>query len=239
MSAVGEGRKETVAGSVVQATVRMSSGLDCERVIRLAHRRGIASAMAYEGPENGARTIFVMFIDEAHLIEGFLPELQSAVPESRVSLSRERLLHASPPDFLRGGALKGGQFRVGVGHAGWVFAGGALGGGARVALDSAARYITPGYTAFPWGTMAVNVVGSFFIAILGALIFERFIGERERMFWILGFLGSFTTFSSFVLQIDESLGVSPLLGASYAAGSIFLGLLAALAGIWITRRAVQ
>ena len=50
----------------------------------------------------------------------------------------------------------------------------------------------------------MNVIGFFAIAVLGTLLFERFMGERERMFWVLGFLGSFTTFSSFVLQTTES-----------------------------------
>lgn len=239
LSAVGAVEEASSAEVVVQATVRLRSVVECERVVRLAHRRGVASAMAYEGPESGARSIFVMFMDEAAKIEAFLPELQAAAPEARISISRERLLHASPPDFLRGGALEGKPFRVELRNVGWVFAGGALGGGARVLLDAAARYLTPGYAAFPWGTMAVNMLGSFFIAVLGALIFERFIGERERMFWILGFLGSFTTFSAFISQIGESARMSPLLGASYAAGSILLGLAAALLGIWTTRKAIR
>jgi CrcB protein len=87
--------------------------------------------------------------------------------------------------------------------------------------------------------MAVNVSGSFAIAILGTLIAERFVGERERMFWVLGFLGSFTTFSSFVFQTSEGWRSSPLLGGLYSGGSIVLGLAAALLGIWLTRRALR
>jgi fluoride exporter len=59
--------------------------------------------------------------------------------------------------------------------------------------------------------------------------------ERERMFWVLGFLGSFTTFSSYALQTTESWAVSPFLGTLYGGGSIFLGLLAALLGLRLTR----
>ncbi len=225
-----------VSGVVLQATVRLRDEMECEQVIRSAHSRGVASAMAYSGPQDGERLIFVMLLDEEPSMEKFLPELRSVAPEAPISLSRERLLHQSPGNFLRGGALRPRPFRAELGHVGWVFAGGALGGGARVFLDSSARYLTPGYEAFPWGTLAVNVVGSFFIAVLGALLFERFIGERERMFWVLGFLGSFTTFSAFVLQIGESLRASPLLGATYAAGSLILGLGAALSGFSLARR---
>jgi fluoride exporter len=70
---------------------------------------------------------------------------------------------------------------------------------------------------------------------LRALLFERFMEERERMFWVLGFLGSFTTFSSYALQTTESWAVSPFLGTLYGGGSIFLGLLAALLGLRLTR----
>jgi fluoride ion exporter CrcB/FEX len=44
--------------------------------------------------------------------------------------------------------------------------------------------------------------------------------ERERLFWVLGFLGSFTTFSSFMLQSVESWAFSPALGVLYGGGSI-------------------
>ena len=94
-------------------------------------------------------------------------------------------------------------------------------------------------SGIPWGTMAVNVLGSFGIAVFGTLLFERFVEERERMFWVLGLLGSFTTFSSFALQTSQGWANSPLLGALYGGGSIVLGLLAALLGIRLTRRVLE
>lgn len=226
--------------TVTQATLRLRSKPECERVIGLAHHRGIASTMAYRGPEDGQSPIFVLIIDEVNILESFLPELQEAVPEARISVIREEVAHVSPPDFLRGGeALRRRPFRAEIGHLGWVFAGGALGAGARILTESGARYVSPVHETFPWGTMAVNVSGSFAIAILGTLIAERFIGERERMFWVLGFLGSFTTFSSYVLQTTESWGESALLGALYGGGSLLFGLVAALVGIQLTRRALR
>ncbi|HET7480895.1 MAG TPA: CrcB family protein [Rubrobacteraceae bacterium] len=237
-----ERQQSPVSGSypaVAQATLRLRSEPECERVIGLAHRRGIASTMAYRGPEEDDSPIFVLVIDEVGILESFLPELQESVPGARISVIREEVAHVSPPDFLRGGAIRNKPFRTEAGHLGWVFAGGALGAGARILTETGARYISPVHETFPWGTILVNASGSFAIAILGTLIAERFIGERERLFWVLGFLGSFTTFSSFVLQTTESWGDSAMLGTLYGGGSIFLGLGAALAGIWLTRRTLR
>jgi fluoride ion exporter CrcB/FEX len=66
------------------------------------------------------------------------------------------------------------------------------------------------------GTLLVNVSGSFAIAILGALLVEGSVEERTRMFWVLGFLGSFTTFSSLALQTVEGWASSPAVGVPYA-----------------------
>ena len=54
--------------------------------------------------------------------------------------------------------------------------------------------------AFPFGTMAVNVVGSLLIAIAFAIATHRF-SERLSLFLITGVLGGFTTFSSFSLDV--------------------------------------
>lgn len=53
---------------------------------------------------------------------------------------------------------------------------------------------------------------------------------------MLGFLGSLTTFSSYVQQTSQGWEASPLLGALYGGGSIVLGFLAAVLGLRLTRR---
>jgi CrcB protein len=224
------------ASVVAQATLRPRSELECERLVRLAHHHGIASATAYRGPEGGDGPIFLMLLDEAEMLEGFLPELRREAPEAPISVIREEAVHVCPEDFLRGSVLEPKPFRTEAGHAAWVFAGGALGAGTRLLLEGAASYLTPFHAVFPFGTMLANVVGSFAIAVFGTLLFERFVGERERMFWVLGFLGSLTTFSSYVQQTAQGWEASPLLGALYGGGSIVLGFMAAVLGLRLTRK---
>jgi CrcB protein len=233
------GPNGAVAGAVVQATLRLRSELECERVIRIAHQRGLASATAYRGPEDGGSLIFAIFMDEAPALEGFLPELRKVVPDTPISIVHEKVVHLAPSDFLRRGAYRPRPFRAEAEQLLWIFAGGVLGAGARILVESGARYVSPANAVFPWGTMLVNIVGSFAIAAFGALLSERFLGERERMFWVLGFLGSFTTFSSYILQTTESWKTSEFLGGLYGGGSMVLGLCAAFLGIWLAKKLLR
>jgi len=87
-----------------------------------------------------------------------------------------------------------------IGLLGWVAAGSAAGGAARFLVSGlVARRI--GET-FPWGTMAVNVTGSFTIGLLAALAGQGIVLDRPAAWPLLatGFLGSYTTVSSFSLQ---------------------------------------
>lgn len=143
-----------------QATLRSRSELECERLIRLARRRGIASATVYRGPDDGDAHIFLMLLDEAKVLEGFLPELREAAPEASISVVREEAMHVSPSDFLRGGVLEPKPLRAEARHTAWVFAAGALGARARLLVEGVAFYSAPFHAAFPFGTMAVNVTGS-------------------------------------------------------------------------------
>ncbi len=55
-------------------------------------------------------------------------------------------------------------------------------------------------TRFPYGTLSVNIVGSFFIGLLFELLEETSISPDVRMLIFVGILGAFTTFSSFGLE---------------------------------------
>jgi CrcB protein len=76
-----------------------------------------------------------------------------------------------------------------------VFLGAGLGGVLRHGVNVAAlRLLGPG---FPWGTLAVNVVGSLLMGFLAALLVGR---SEARLLLMTGVLGGFTTFSAFSLD---------------------------------------
>jgi CrcB protein len=113
----------------------------------------------------------------------------------------------------------------------WVALGGALGSVARYACTlGAARWLG---MAFPWGTLFVNVAGSFAIGLLAALVAtdgRPALGADARAFVLVGILGGFTTFSSFSLE-TLSLARGGALGA--AAGNVGLSLVLCFAGVWL------
>ena len=79
--------------------------------------------------------------------------------------------------------------------------GSALGGMARHGVSTWMAGRFPG--AFPWGTLVVNVLGSFLIGLIASLPESRWPGAAGglmRQFLTIGFLGGFTTFSAFSLQ---------------------------------------
>ncbi len=89
---------------------------------------------------------------------------------------------------------------------------------------------------FPFGTLAVNVIGSFCLGLVMSLSETWVIAPALRVFLTIGLLGAFTTFSTFSY---ETLALfqerSFLLGFLNVAVSLFLGLGAALAGIIVGR----
>lgn len=113
--------------------------------------------------------------------------------------------------------------------------GGAVGSVCRYLVGvGALRLMGP---SFPWGTLAVNVAGSFAIGILAELIVARFGASAElRLLLITGFLGGFTTFSAFALDAVTLIerGAS-LAAATYLILSIGASIAAAIAGIGLMR----
>jgi len=70
-----------------------------------------------------------------------------------------------------------------------------------------ARYLLAGFvytlcgTDFPYGTLAVNLIGCFLIGFLASLAQEKFLlGPSARLLLMIGFCGAFTTFSTFMLE---------------------------------------
>lgn len=116
-----------------------------------------------------------------------------------------------------------------------VAAGGALGSVLRYLVGLFfTRWLGP---AFPWGTLTVNVLGSFAIGFLAEAIARRFDASVElRVFLVTGILGGFTTFSSFSLDTAVLFERGAFAAtAGYLAASLGLSLAAVFAGLALGR----
>lgn len=109
--------------------------------------------------------------------------------------------------------------------------GGALGANARYLLASWAA--TQWGTDFPVGTLVINVSGSCILGIYLTLVTERFTGhEAARLFVATGFLGAYTTFSTFsveALRLIETGDAAA--GLKYIVASVVLSIVAAAIGM--------
>jgi CrcB protein len=112
--------------------------------------------------------------------------------------------------------------------------GGALGAPARYGV---AQLANPDAGHFPWGTFWTNVTGSLALGFVLALVLERFPPTRYlRPFIATGFLGSFTTYSTFAVETDLLLKDGhTAIALTYAGTSLVAGCVAAWAGIWAGR----
>ena len=113
--------------------------------------------------------------------------------------------------------------------------GGALGAVMRF-LSQATIYELVG-RSFPFGTMFVNVTGSFLMGLLSIFLVEKFnLGAEWHMAILIGVLGSFTTFSTFSLETITLLENGQLAHAgAYVVMSAVLCVTMAGAGIWLAR----
>ncbi|HEX4193175.1 MAG TPA: fluoride efflux transporter CrcB [Stellaceae bacterium] len=115
----------------------------------------------------------------------------------------------------------------------------ALGG----ALGSMARYATGVYvgrwlgTAFPWGTLLINIVGSFLIGAFAESFALRWdVSQSTRVFFVVGICGGYTTFSTFSLDIVTLINRGQMLSAGlYIVASVALGILALYGGLHAMR----
>ena len=116
-----------------------------------------------------------------------------------------------------------------------VAVGGALGAVARYAISTWIFDSTS--HKFPYATLSVNVLGSFVMGVLFVLILEKGLLPPEwRGVLMIGFLGAFTTFSTFSL---DALGLWQnghlFLALVYALGTVVLCLAAITVAVWLTR----
>ena len=110
----------------------------------------------------------------------------------------------------------------------------ALGGAAGSVLRHLVSVAASGLlgAGFPWGTLAVNILGSAAIGIAAGIGVQ---GEA-RLLLVTGFLGGFTTFSAFSLETATLFERAPALALLYVAASVGLGLAAFALSWWLLRR---
>jgi CrcB protein len=113
----------------------------------------------------------------------------------------------------------------------WIAIGSALGG--------VTRYWLSGFVAerigetFPWGTIIVNVTGSFVIGFFGTLTGPDgrvLVSTAARQFVMIGICGGYTTFSSFSLQTLTLAQDGEYL---WAAGNVLLSVVLCLVAVWL------
>lgn len=112
----------------------------------------------------------------------------------------------------------------------WVALGGAIG--------TIGRYFLSGLVArmigetFPWGTIVINVTGSFVIGLFATLTGpdgRYFVGSTARQFVMTGICGGYTTFSSFSLQTQNLMNDGEWL---YAGANVSLSVILCLIAVW-------
>lgn len=115
----------------------------------------------------------------------------------------------------------------------------ALGG----AIGASLRYLAGAFflrllgPAFPWGTLFVNVFGSFLMGVLIVWLAKRnIVGTELRSFLATGLLGGFTTFSAFSLDVATMLERDAYsLAFGYIAASVLISITALFLGLWLAR----
>ncbi|MEM7564430.1 MAG: fluoride efflux transporter CrcB [Pseudomonadota bacterium] len=119
-----------------------------------------------------------------------------------------------------------------------IAAGGALGAMSRYWVFNAIhRWLGQG---FPYGVLTVNILGSLLMGFLSVLLVQRLqVGEELRAGLLLGFLGSFTTFSAFAMDTLSLLDQGSILKAmSYVLISVFFCVLGAWAGLLTAKQLI-
>lgn len=113
--------------------------------------------------------------------------------------------------------------------------GGAFGALARhLSISWIGRWLGAG---FPFGTLAVNVAGSFAMAVIVESLASKLdVSTELRGFLAIGVLGSFTTFSTFSHDVAVLYERGELLAAGgYVGASVTLSILALFSGLWLSR----
>lgn len=115
----------------------------------------------------------------------------------------------------------------------WVGLGGFLGANARYLLGGV---IAERWGAiFPWATFVINITGCFILGVFGAFAAERpWVNPNWRLLFAVGFVGAYTTFSTFSYEsIQLMRSGEMLLATANIAGSVVAGTIATILGIML------
>ncbi len=114
------------------------------------------------------------------------------------------------------------------------------------AVGALLRYFMSGWVhkfsgdGFPWGTLSINLLGSFVIGLLWGLFETVVVSQNIRLLLFIGVLGSFTTFSTFSLENFHLLRDSEYgFFALNVAASVIFGLTLTFAGYFLSRYIVN
>lgn len=94
------------------------------------------------------------------------------------------------------------------------------------------------FQKFPFPTFLINILGSFLIGFLMIFLTEKLsVSENFRLVIVVGFLGAFTTFSTFEFEIFELIREKLLVNAFlYLFLSVLLGFIGVVSGIWLAKK---
>lgn len=116
--------------------------------------------------------------------------------------------------------------------------GGSLGAVARYGLSTFVYHTTS--DIFPWGTLVINLTGSFLIGVFIELFDTAIIPSEWRSFITIGFLGAYTTFSTYTLETINLFRDGELrLAAVNVLANNILGIVLVVAGMYSSRLALK
>lgn len=113
--------------------------------------------------------------------------------------------------------------------------GGALGAIARYGVAATIQARVP--AGFPWGTFVVNVSGCLVMGVATTLLTERLVVNPQWRYLVpIGFIGAYTTFSTFELELFRANTEGAwLIGGAYLVGSVAAGYVALWLGVILAR----
>ncbi len=119
-----------------------------------------------------------------------------------------------------------------------IMMGGALGATSRHLINLWVQRFAQGN--FPIGTITVNLLGSFFIGLFGALLEHYKVAAEYRLFILTGFFGSFTTFSTFAREKAELLKIGDVKTVIiYVLTTNIVGVLLVFAGYILAKQIIE